>query len=147
MTPESTGSILIKGFAREATPHGLNVCLEIHLDGQKSCTSGLAGMLHTTVLEASNSCGDESREYQRFVLATIARDFLAKPLEGTDPEVSRDDARSAPHIIDIVQIAPKMFWMSFACTPTNLAWTRSLRACQTSLSRIGSSLGSSRPSV
>ena len=33
------GSILAEGLSREASPHGLYVCLEIHLDGQRAWLS------------------------------------------------------------------------------------------------------------
>ena len=50
MTPDIyTCSILVKGLARQSTPH--KVCLETLHDGHKTSTSGLKGTFNNTVLE------------------------------------------------------------------------------------------------
>uniref|UniRef100_A0A7S1A081 Pentacotripeptide-repeat region of PRORP domain-containing protein n=1 Tax=Noctiluca scintillans TaxID=2966 RepID=A0A7S1A081_NOCSC len=79
MTPDNyTCSILVKGLARESTPHRVKVCLEILHDGQKSCTSCLRGTLYNTVLEAAISCGDDSlvghvvKEMKRHAVVPVA---------------------------------------------------------------------------
>ena len=58
ITPDNTCSILV--ISRESTLHRLEVCLDIHHDDQKSCTSGLKGSLYNTAHEAASSCCDES---------------------------------------------------------------------------------------
>ena len=50
-------SEVLSRIDHQAAPHGLYVCLEIHLDGQKLCTSGLAVTLYLTVLEVVCCCG------------------------------------------------------------------------------------------
>ena len=75
-----TCSILVKGLARESTPHSAKASLEIHHDGQKSRTSCLKGSLWlpTTVMQDTRQafrcpgCGARQLEVSGFVLGVDA---------------------------------------------------------------------------
>ena len=82
MTPVNhTCSILVKGLARESTPHSAKASLEIHHDGQKSRTSCLKVTLYNTMVPpvAANNChagrpgcGARQLEVSGFVLGVDA---------------------------------------------------------------------------